>query len=271
MTNFIRASMLPAYTDCARRAAARQFRRLIEGKGFALRSIPPAVAAPMGTAMHKAIALMLRDRDFGPSPVSAALAAFRTEIAPGCEWDDTSPKLDVAERQITRMVESLHPILRAMRPRLIEHPMRAVLARGWEASGSLDVEQDATLTDWKSGAMLRPYHAQLGMYALLLRANGEPCEAVRQVYVPRVRLKKPQPAPLVQEYDVADCERAAETTVEAVIRDTERFQATGDPYSYPANPMSMLCTQKYCPVWGTEFCTLHLPEKPKPEAPHDAT
>lgn len=259
--------MLPAYGDCARRTAARQWPRLLAVKGYELRRLLPTVAAPIGTAVHHAAAMILRTAGYGEAnivepAVQAAIDGFNGEIAPGAEWDTTSPNIGVAHQQITRMVQSLLPLLRTMRPTIIETQMRATISAGWELTGHPDVIETAGLTDWKTGAVMRPPHAQLGAYGLLAESNGHPIDTMRQVYVPRVAAKKPQPAPTIQAYDADDCERAAEAAVEQIIHDVERFDRTGDPFSFSANPMSMMCTPKYCPCWGTSFCTLHLPAKP---------
>jgi hypothetical protein len=35
-----------------------------------------------------------------------------------------------------------------------------------------------------------------------------------------------------------------------------QFNATGDVNCFMANQMSMMCSDKYCPAWGTKFCEL---------------
>jgi hypothetical protein len=32
----------------------------------------------------------------------------------------------------------------------------------------------------------------------------------------------------------------------------------GDPWAFAANPSSMLCSAKFCPAYGSDFCTEHM-------------
>ncbi|CAO3439801.1 hypothetical protein [Azospirillum argentinense] len=31
----------------------------------------------------------------------------------------------------------------------------------------------------------------------------------------------------------------------------------GDPWAFAANPSSKLCSDRFCPAWGTAFCREH--------------
>lgn len=267
----IRASMLPGYADCARRAASKQFRALVEDRGFTLRPMLPSVGAAVGTAVHHAVAHVLRARMCG-APVTPALVgegvaesepAFLEEISPGAEWDATTGNTQVAQFQIARMTEvAVAALATRAEPVLVEADLRATVAPGWELSGHLDLfDAAAHLDDLKTGALLRPYQAQLGAYSLLLRANGYAPASAGITFVPRSKKSKPQAPAQVYRYDLADSERAAYGTAQAIIRDVAAFEKTGDPFAFPANPMSMMCTRRYCGAWGTKFCTMHLPKE----------
>jgi hypothetical protein len=43
--------------------------------------------------------------------------------------------------------------------------------------------------------------------------------------------------------------------------DPGRYLLPGDPWAFPANPGSKLCSAKWCPAWGTTFCREHQPSK----------
>jgi hypothetical protein len=53
---------------------------------------------------------------------------------------------------------------------------------------------------------------------------------------------------------VAQCENVAMSLIRKLERDYKEFLETGDPNTFLANPASMLCSEKYCPAWGTGFC-----------------
>ena len=260
--------MLPGYADCARRAAAKQYRRLIEAAGFELRQLLPSVGAAVGTAVHAALEHALRakmERGAPATPeegVAAALGAFREEIGPGAEWDDTTPNLQAAEYQIHRMTAACASLLTELKPAAVELELRAQIDDGWELTGRLDLlEEDGHLDDFKTGALPRPYQAQLGAYSLLARSNGYAVRSAGTTFILREKKTKPQPPPRRQQYDLATAERAAYATIKAVQRDVERFRQSGDPFEFAANPMSLMCSRRYCPAWGTNFCRMHMPAK----------
>lgn len=240
---------------------------MIQDAGFTLRETMPSVGAAVGTAVHAANSHMLVGKietgELAPvaDGVEIAIQAFRAEIAPGAEWDETTPNLQVAEFQIRRMVEAYVPVARTLRPALVETELRANIAPDWVLTGHVDLYEDGAVPgpdDTKTGALERPYQAQLGGYSLLLKSNGYPVQRVGTTFIPRARKTKPQPPAIRQAFDLETAERAAFATVQAIKTAAEKFAETGDPYAFSANPMSLMCSSRYCPAWGTKFCTLHL-------------
>lgn len=265
----IRASMLPAYPDCPRRAAAKQFRQEITDAGFELRTLEPTVGAAVGTAVHAAAATALRRKRDEPDfevddqvlqdAVGEAVAGFRAEVGTGAVWDETTPNLRKAEAQITRLVRVyLIEVVRTVeQPLLIEAPFEAKVAPRFMLTGHVDLfTRGGVLRDIKTGALPRPYQAQLGGYSLLLRSNGHQPEALQVDFIKRAPLSKSQDPPVSEVYDRHDSECAAAGTIAAIQRDIERFRETEDPWSFPANPMSLMCSPKYCPAHGTEWCRM---------------
>lgn len=263
----VRASMLPGYADCARRAAAKQWPRLLREAGFEIRQLGPSIGAAVGTAVHAAHEEILRFRMANPAgypdvegSIRCATTKLREEIATGAIWDASSPNLGVAELQIGRMVRATLAHLLTLEPAAVELPLRADLGDGWEMTGHVDViTVGCHLDDFKTGSVRRPYQAQLGGYALLARANGWTVSTVGITWVPRGRQNRPQPPPERQVYDAAASERAAWGIAQAIKRDVGEFRRTSAPEAFVANPMSMMCSQRYCPAWGTEWCRMHLP------------
>ena len=277
MTTTIRASMLPAYPDCPRRAAARQWRDEIQAAGFELREIRPTAGAAVGTAVHAAAARMLQaKRDAGDpgrpeDAVEQAIAGFREEVAAGCEWDDSTPNGRTAETQITRQTRMYaQTVVPAADPFVVENtwpgetePRRlwADAGDGFRLTGTVDLVTTALdLDDLKTGVLPRPYQAQLGGYSLLLRSQPEPItpRSLRRTWLERTRQSKPQAEPRSQEYDRGDSERAAAGTIRAIKGSLHAFRDGGssDPWSFPANPMSMMCSRKFCPAHSTPWCAL---------------
>lgn len=263
--NYVRASLLPGYNDCARRQAAKQWPQFVRDAGHTVRALPPSVGAAIGTAVHRAAQVYQAARIAGgavpdeAAAVQVALAEFREEIKTGAEWDDTTPNVQAADIQIGGLFRSYLTVARAIVPAAAELPLKAAVAPGWELTGTVDlITATGRVDDLKTGAVRRPYQAQLGAYSLLARTHGYDIREVGTTWIKRVRAKADQPAPEVQSYDIAVAESVAAQTIESVVTDVEKFQKSGDPGAFRANPMSMMCSPRYCPAHGTSFCKLHI-------------
>lgn len=267
----IRASMLPSYPDCPRRSVAKQFRKKFEKLGYVFRELPPSVGAATGTATHKGAEMLLRAKHANKvitldEAVAPALAGFAEEIAPGAIWDDTTPNPNTANQQIQRQVAAyLHGPMKHIMPLTVngepavELELRATIAPGWDLTGHIDVVDDtAWIRDTKTGALIRPYHAQLGGYSLLVR-SARILEAVKGCcidFIQRVGKTKPQPPCQTVAYPVPACERNAMGIINRIIADMRQFDQEQNPQVFLANQMSMMCSDKYCPAFGTDFCEL---------------
>jgi hypothetical protein len=267
----IRASMLPSYPDCPRRAVAKQYRRTFERQGYKFRELPPSVGAAAGTAVHTGAEMLLRAKHAGRTitldqALEPAMAGFSEETGKGAIWDDTTPNANVATEQIKRMVAcySHGPLATEMPLTVNEQPaveleLEANAGDGWKLTGHIDLVTEAGwVRDTKTGALSRPYHAQLGAYSLLVRSNSilPVVKGAAIDFIKRVGKTKPQPPCETQEYQVAACERNAMALINRLKDDMAQFNATGDVNCFMANQMSMMCSDKYCPAWGTKFCEL---------------
>ena len=266
--NTIRCSMLPAWDDCSRRTGARQYTDMLAAYGHTLKELLPSVGAAIGTAMHKAAGHFLLARLAGSDePTFDQCADIATDslmvaLDRGAIWDATTPNIQAADKQIGRMLRSYWPVLVKKRPLIVESELKATVADGWELSGHVDCyDIDAALDDLKTGAVQRGYIAQIGSYGLLLEANGREVKKAGMTYVPRARLSKPQPLPIYSDYDLKEARHIAWRSIQEIIRTMDEFAEIGNPHVIRANSMSMMCTPKYCPAWGTAFCTSH--QKPK--------
>jgi len=68
---------------------------------------------------------------------------------------------------------------------------------------------------------------------------------------------------------IAPAETAATNIIRHIEGDLRTFREgdparrilPGDPWSFVANPASILCSPKYCPAFGTQFCREGDPAK----------
>jgi hypothetical protein len=263
MTTNIRCSMLPSYADCGRRAAAKQYRKEVEGAGFALRELDPSVGAALGTAVHSGAAMLLQAKKASgqvgseSDALEFAVGEFDEGTRDGATWDDTTPNKNVAHFQIRRLIASYAELAGRVDPALIEFPLRVDAGDGFELTGTIDLlTKQLALRDLKSGALPRPYQAQLGSYSLLLKSNNVAVAETLIDWLPRAPKTKPQPSVETQRYAVDTCERAAFATIKLIKRDVTEFRRTGDPWAFQANPCSMMCVERFCPAHSTKFCDM---------------
>jgi hypothetical protein len=114
------------------------------------------------------------------------------------------------------------------------------------------------IRDTKAGALHRPYAPQLGAYSLLRRSNGGVVRGLYIDWIEREVKTNPQPPVMSEQYNIDTCERAAWATIQRIKSDYLKFQETADPWSFVANPMSLMCSERYCPAHGTKFCDMYL-------------
>ena len=267
----IRASMLPAYLDCSRRTAAKQFIKKFKADGYEFRQLAPSVGAAAGTAVHKGVEVALKARWSRRTPsadeiLQPAYESFLNEVEPGAVWDETTPNASVAQQQIRTMISAylngpgkdLMPMTMADGQPAVELHLEADAGNGWTLTGTMDVTADDFVRDLKTGALKRPYSAQLGAYALLVRSN----EVITDIkglcidFVKRAGKTKPQPQCETQEYPVVESQRYAMGIIHRIKKDMAEYEQDGNmDMAFMANPMSMMCGPKYCPCHGTKFCT----------------
>jgi hypothetical protein len=100
---------------------------------------------------------------------------------------------------------------------------------------------------------------------LIAKSNGIATERARVDFIQRTARSKPQPPAQKIELDLAGAETAASNILRTMSADLNTFRKgdfrrnilPGDPWAFLANPSSQLCSAKYCPAHGTEFCKEH--------------
>lgn len=257
----IRPSSLSMWPDCKRRSAARMFPMQVREAGFELRQLSPSVGASVGSATHSAVAYAMTEKmEKGTLPPnSAAEDAGMAELTKrigneGVQWDQTTPNLGTAQKQVVRQYRSyrLH-LADALEPVAVERRINVKTRRGNTLSGQIDLTTNG-IRDVKTGTTSRSNHGQYGGYSMLRRSEGGHVDHVIEDFVQRVPIDKPQPPPVELEYDSDLCEQVASIIIHDVEEHYERFVETGDPLTFMANPNSVLCMERYCPAWGTKFC-----------------
>jgi hypothetical protein len=266
----IRVSMLPSYADCPRRAAAKQWRRLIVDKGFDLRELEKPIGTAVGDGGHEIARLLcIAKRDgiavMDYDVIDAGIEKFRDSSANGILFDETTSNKNDAEKQVQMLGRSFcAQVLPNVMPEIVEcHD-----GSGQEVTRSARFEdrititmhpdletRDNTIEDWKFGKLFPYTVPQLGGYSLGRHSNGSPRPVgLTMWHLPRTSLKKAFPGASPHKYDVALCEKAAFATISRACADVTKFQESGEPWCFPANPLSMMCSDKYCPAWGSNFC-----------------
>ncbi|MCA1973666.1 MAG: PD-(D/E)XK nuclease family protein [Caenispirillum sp.] len=273
----IRASSLPAYTDCPRRAAARMFRAEIMAAGYQLAEPTQGVAAAIGSAVHAGAAVLLREKAQSGSlpPVDDALDAavelLVERSAEGLSFDRDTPTRNDAEKQAIRMTRAYaQDIAPEIEPLMVEDRLEAAYSAEIVLSGQADViaREPGRVRDLKTGARRGHHKPQIGAYALLARTAGLQITEAAEDFIQRVPLKHDQPPGATYRHDLAAAESAAVAVLRHIEGDLLTFREgdparrllPGDPWAFSANPNSKLCSAKWCPAFGTDFCREHHSE-----------
>ena len=243
------------------------FPRLLEDAGFYLRQEVTNIGAATGTATHAgAFHSLAHKLDHGELAAKdevehVALDTLKERVQDGVKWDATTPNLNTGEKQVLRQTLAyLRNVAPKLNPISVESRLNATDPEtGFMISGQADavVTDDVKLHDLKTGVVRRSNAAQYGTYSRLLRAHGHVCVGIVEDYVQRANIKKPQPAPEAIEYDLRRSEALSARILKQIRRDLDDFEATGNEDAFLTNPNSMLCSDTFCPAWGTPFCKDH--------------
>jgi hypothetical protein len=268
----IRCSALTGYPDCNRRGAARLFWREISSMGFRLRSTPRGIGAAIGSAVHKAAEIILKEKaetgHLPPSTVAADCAAETLDesIREGVEFDRVTANRVEGEVTAVGMARAYHRVVAPeIEPLQIEQRLEAEVMPGLILSGTPDLvcREPNRIRDLKTSTRMSGGHwPQLGAYSLIVRSNNIEIEEAAVDSIRRVAIGKVQPDPTSKPVAIAQAETAAARILAHIWDDLQTFRhgdaekhiLAGDPWSFTANPSSILCSAKYCSAHGTEFC-----------------
>lgn len=263
-TIIIRCSSLSIAADCFRRNAARSWPTMIESYGYKLRRTGTHVGAAVGRTVHGAAETVLRRRINGQQAMSREELGDVT--GQGLEVELSSDEINYDEvtrgsadamLQACRMVNTyVAQVAPRFTPDEVETRLEAVYRPGFVLSGQKDVLAlgDGGLRDLKTGRKRSQNSAQLGGYLLLAKANEKWRDITRLVEDFLGRSRKPVDAVEI-DYSPKDAMKAALAILDVLTRQVTAFQADpSNPWAFPANPRSMLCSDRHCPAWGTNFC-----------------
>lgn len=237
---------------------------LLVSKGYELRAIPQHIGAVIGTAVHHGVSTMLERKmvtgELTPPAEArdAALASLDEQIkAMYVTWDQESPEVNTAARQVDRMLARYRvDVGFDAVPVAIEKRLEVTLQPGVILSGQVDqiTIYPGHLRDVKTGKRRAWNTPQYGCYSAIGRAHGYDIATIIEDYIPRVSVRAEQPPVQQIEIDRRHAEKVAKHTVKEAVRQIQEFDQTGDPIAFPANPSSALCRDTFCPAWGTKFC-----------------
>lgn len=261
----IRPSMLADYAACGRRAAASLFREDFEAMGFTLRKMQPHIAGSLGTAVHKVVARLLKDKMKGIASsfkdvLAEGIAEFDKETKNGVTTDDTTPNADTAYKQIMSIARMYAiRVLPQHQPKAVEVKVSYSLGDNYFLQGTFDSYDTADIVhDLKTGSRDNNYKYQVGAYVLGLKEAGEKPQAAQIDHIARTSpsAKKGQAEPTFERIDAQEASIAAYALAHRIKADHQFFKSSGSEWAFTADPSTNLCKEKYCSAWGTPACTL---------------
>lgn len=260
----IRASSLSGYSDCARRSAAKMFKRDIEAAGYKLAEGKSNIGASMGTAMHDVMAYTLNSKIASGSlgdddaALDVGIESLHKKIKEEpVHFDKMTPDMNSAEKQVRRKTRTFRNAAENIEAFSVELHLEAKIRPGYLLSGHVDwIEKDG-FADLKSGKFESYNAPQYGAYSMLSRSNGYNIIHINELLIQTVELNRPQPDAKRVHYDMSQSEQDAEMVIDYIIKDHNEFLKTGDKRVFRPNPSSMLCNEKYCTAWATNFCRSH--------------
>ena len=262
----IRSSMLNGYLDCARRSIADGYTDMVEEAGFALKHREPHIGACIGTATHSAGEHMLNNPQAPLNDsIEIGIESFKNEAVGEVIYDQVTPESNTAVIQVKalsmiyhqRVAPNIKPVEWKGKPGT-EISLKAMIDKDTMLTGHIDVfdENIGAPRDSKFGSQNKNYFPQLGAYALLSKANGLEVKSSPIIdWVPRCKKDKIPSYNLIT-YDSLTCEKAGMMICRKIKADINKFKKTGNPWSFMPNVNSMLCSNKFCRAYGTDFCDL---------------
>jgi hypothetical protein len=274
----ISASVLPSAHDCMRRTASKcfgarkpeesEFGKLLKSAGFPITEKQKrnnSYASALGTAVHAVLneccANISQGKDIDIVSAYNAGEDVLLKECLGAEGDEITPSLMAAQDQMKRIsTYAIEAVLDYGDIEIVSHEQRyqARLNEKISVSGHIDLivkkGQFDQIKDWKFGKNGSGYEAQIGAYSILSRANGlNPAGQHCIEHFPRSKKVIKHESILI---NTENSEVFAFNTIKHISLAIKSFEKTGDHNVFMANPASQLCSPKFCPAFGTKFCSI---------------
>lgn len=257
----IRPSSLPQYPDCQRRTASRLFPHQIAEWGYSFNVTPKNIGAMIGTATHTAAGWLLDEKirtgeigNLSEAEDRGVESLKYQRDGADISYDATTPNVSTGQLQIIRMIKRYRmDVAPKAKPTAVEQELSFTTGLGNKVVGHLDLTEDGP-RDLKTGTQQRMNIAQYGAYSMLLRANGMPSLQVIEDYLRRVKIKEEQPPVQTTYYDLYLSEDVSASIIKSLERSYALFMENGKPGEFLANPNSVLCGEKFCGCFHSDFC-----------------
>lgn len=261
----LRASALPDFLDCPARAEAKHL--------LGLRT-PSGSGALLGTALHRSTAAFDASRLDGAKGISvddafgeAADAIHHPEEEVALDDDETPQAIeDVARGLHLRYCEEIAPLqnfvavevtcARLEIPQLgivltgtADRIRRAPLDNGSFGNGVADLKSGKTAVKADGRVETKGHRYQVGMYEILAEtASGIPIDAPGVIYGLQVaKTSKGQRAAISPPIRNARDVLIGTPDSPGVLETVAKMIQSG---AFPGNPRSMLCGEKFCPIYN---------------------
>ena len=272
----LRCSYLSGWQDCPKRNVAKVLRDWIHNNTEYILRIPMNnVSGLVGTASHEAnihileikMTMGVNTKQDLNDGIEKGIIDFHKKVNEivNVDYDKTTPSDNVAEKQIIKITTAyFNGIAPEVMPIGLEKRLecnldKAVsienLSYNFTLSGQPDIVTKYAIRDIKTGKNAQTSHAQLGAYSLITKSHGEnsPVNCIID-HVPRVGAKTVQPAPESYSYKAELCENEAKAAISRATWDLATILHYKDPAKIACNTSSMLCSEKYCTCYKTDFC-----------------
>jgi hypothetical protein len=240
----------------ARKKMDSEFRDAMEANGHShQRPYIQSIAAKMGTASHKGCEVSLLSIAGGSKyklddSLQASIENLR-EKKGEIEFDNYTSNLLKAERKVIENLKIFHgEKIETIDPMKVEKRYSKEIGEGFVLSAQLDViEYNGNIVDHKFGKLSAAgYMSQLGVgFMVSPDAVGDSARIIQIKNQNKI--------------ESVDClinrknaTALAFQQLKKIIKQTKDYLKTGNPDSFEFNPGCMLCSEKYCSAFGTNFC-----------------
>ncbi len=279
-----RSSSLQAYELCPRMFGANWLLSNKMAFDFCpeLQPVGQNVGAVVGSSVHEAHAYLMNalsktgDHGGGRRQISA-LQVARSKLeelwrSGSVGTDSTTPTHHHAHEAVSKITRQMHVDHRPdSEPVLVEKGFEAIyryklarVLRTVKVTGTIDLYLlNRRLPDLKTGRNRPAPFSQLGTYDNILEENGIPVDTLEARYYRRVASHAMQPEAEVIPIPRAEAKEHAKIVAVHAHRDITRMLKSGNENQLLARPQHHLCDPRFCPAFGTKFCTIGAVTNPQ--------